>query len=136
MKIRPNIKISGISGFGPAAWDRDTEKVSMHSPIPGHVDHEEHLEQQHHHHLVHRRDPEHDSDENLGAMDLPLKSWLPLLEGKDYILIPEDKLPAHSIPSNEATQQVESHQAEQETTDGHEEKERMPEIALKATDPL
>ena len=100
MKLDTNIKISSMSGFGPTAWGQDTQKMSMHPPIPGHMEHVEHdmelHEHEEQHHTVHRRHPEDDCEEGLVRMELPLESIQPLLNGKHYVLIPEDRLPPHS----------------------------------------
>lgn len=58
-----------VSGMGPSAWDRDTQKMSIHPHLPGHTDHEENDAEKHHkHHIVHRRHPENDT-EDLSAAD-------------------------------------------------------------------
>ncbi len=88
------IKIEGsdypsMGGMGAAAWDRSDQnkKVSMHPPLPEHV---ECVEEQmklhsHKHHDVHRRHPENDCDEEVVGTEIPLKYLRPLMDGKDTV---------------------------------------------------
>jgi len=77
MKIYTDIKISSMSGFGPAAWNREEHKMSMHPPFPDHVDllEEEMLET--HHHIVHRRHPENDCEEILIPREISIEELQP-----------------------------------------------------------
>ncbi len=76
-----------MAGMGPAAWERDSQKMSMHPPIPGHIEFvEEHMELHHHdHHTVQRKHPQNDCEEGLVKKEIPLPCLLPLLAGKKYI---------------------------------------------------
>ena len=49
-----------MAGMGPFAWDRDTQKMSMHPPLPENIEHVERDMENHHekHHRVQRRHPE------------------------------------------------------------------------------
>lgn len=63
-----------MTGLGPSAWDRDGEKMSMHPPLPGHIEYvEEEMEMHEHaneHHIVHRRHPENDSEEKMISKEI------------------------------------------------------------------
>lgn len=66
MKFDTDLKISSMAGFGPAAWGGDTQKVSMHPPIPGHIEFiEEAMQSQKQKHIVQRRHPENDNEVTL-----------------------------------------------------------------------
>ncbi len=73
MKTVSAIKISSMAGFGPTAWDQDIQRVSMHPPLPEHIEYVE--EKMHrrprHHHIVQRRNPDNDCDVVLIAMEIP-----------------------------------------------------------------
>ena len=64
MKLDLGIKITNGAGFGPAAWVGDSQKVSMHPPIPGHIEFVEEEIPSHRaqHHVVQRRHPENDNE--------------------------------------------------------------------------
>jgi len=66
---------ANFSGMGPSAWDRDTQKVSMHPPLPENIEHVEHDMQLHEHqsHIVHRRHPENDCDDELYREDISIE---------------------------------------------------------------
>lgn len=122
MRINANIKTTSMAGFGAAAWDSDTHKISMHPPIPGHIEYvEEHMVQHEHendHHVVKRRHPENDCEENLIAMDLPIECWMPRLKGKKYVLIPKDRPPSHSSTSKHLEREDETGDAVPGVADG------------------
>lgn len=91
MKLHTDIKILSVAGFGPAAWDQDTQKVSMHPPLPGHIEYVEEEMQLHaahkKHHVMHRDNPENHHEETL-IRDVPPQYLKKLLSGKYYLKQP------------------------------------------------
>ena len=75
MKADTDINISSMAGLGPAAWGGDTQKVSMHPPIPGHIEFvaEEMKSHTQHHHIVQRRHPENDNEVTLIRKEITLE---------------------------------------------------------------
>lgn len=67
MTIMIHIALGGtrMAGFGPTALMKYSSKVSMHPPIPGHIEFVEHemevLSRSSAHHMVKRRHPENDT---------------------------------------------------------------------------
>ncbi len=90
------VGMPGFSGMGPAAWDRDTQKMSMHPPLPGHIEYVEEESHRHHpeHHIVHRDNPEN-RHENILISEIPPKYLKQLLTGKVYL----KRLPAGRSPT-------------------------------------
>ncbi len=100
MRLNTDMKIPGMAGMGPAAWDRDNQKMSMHSPLPEHVDYvEEQLHRHDHdHHIVHRRHPENDCDETLVPMEIPVEECMQIHHHEHHLKHhnPTDKEAPHS----------------------------------------
>ena len=69
MKITIKSAPVNMAGMGPVAWDRDEHRVSMHPPLPDHIEYvEKHMERNEHahrHHIVQRRHPEADNEQVL-----------------------------------------------------------------------
>ena len=38
MKVIGNIRICSMAGLGPVAWDQDMQRMSMHPPLPEHIE--------------------------------------------------------------------------------------------------
>jgi len=83
MKLTTNINPPSMAGLGPAAWEQDTHKVTMHPPLPGHVEYvEEQLHRHaHQHHVVHRDNPAN-HHVVISMRDLPPECLKRLLTGK------------------------------------------------------
>jgi hypothetical protein len=76
MKGHTKIDLSnGGTGFGPVAWDRDSQKMSMHPPVPGHIEFVEKAMNAHHnHHIAKRRHPEDDNETTLIQTEIKAES--------------------------------------------------------------
>jgi hypothetical protein len=48
MNIRVNINASSMAGLGPAAWNQDNRRLSIHPDVPGHA----HVSSAHVHHTI------------------------------------------------------------------------------------
>ena len=72
MKLDTNVNLPRMAGIGPAAWDGDTQKASMHPPIPGHIEFvaEEMKSHAEHHHIAQRRHPENDNQVSLIPVEI------------------------------------------------------------------
>lgn len=80
---RTEARISGMTGMGPFAWDRDYQKMAMHPSVPGQAEHVEDSIEQHEHRTVHRRHPEDERDDgSIVAINLTVRSWIRVLKGK------------------------------------------------------
>lgn len=119
MKINMNntsLSTPGMAGMGAAAWERDTQKVSMHPPLPEDIEHVQHdMELRHHqdgHHIVHRRHPEDEPNVTADRVELPLEYAKPLLGGKDHIRVPNKRHCAPSPTSDCSAREGHTKQAE------------------------
>jgi hypothetical protein len=72
MKLNADADLPRMAGLGPTAWNVDTQKVSMHPPVPGHIEFVTEEMQSHaeHHHIVQRRHPENDIQVSLIPIEI------------------------------------------------------------------